>query len=218
MLIAKAPVRTSFGGDSPGLPETCTRCSGTVIRTSIKRKAVSDLASRARRFLLRALRKGVRTALPTILVSLFINVFVAQAMTVRGPSMKPNLNYNQRVMVEKITYCFIHGPRRGDVVIIDMPGEKELLVKRVVALPGETVAVQDGQVFINGQPLEEPWATRHGGKDYPPTRVPSQHVFVLGDNREESRDSRFFGPVPVDQIGGRVRFIVWPFDRIGQIR
>ncbi|GAF83799.1 unnamed protein product, partial [marine sediment metagenome] len=113
---------------------------------------------------------------------------------------------------------FIHSPRRGDVVIIDMPGEKESLVKRAVALPGETVAVQDGQVFINGQPLEEPWVTHQGGMDYPPTRVPPHHVFVLGDNRKESRDSRFFGAVPVGQVGGWVRFTVWPLDRIGRIR
>ncbi len=197
MLIVKAPVRTNF--------------------TPVKRKAGPSLVCRANRFLLRALRKGVSTALPAALVSLLFNVFVAQAMVVQGPSMKPNLTYNQRVIVERITYCFIHSPRRGDVVIVDMPGEKELLVKRAVALPGETVAVQDGWVFINGQSLEEPWATCQGGLDYPPTRVPPGHVFVLGDNREVSRDSRFFGPVPVGQIGGQVRFIVWPLDRIRRV-
>jgi len=217
MLIAEAPVRINFGGGAADLPETRTRHGGTVIRTSSKRKAGPTLSFRAKRFLLRALIKGVRTALPGALVSLLLNVFVAQAMVVQGPSMKPNLTYNQRVIVEKVTYSLIHGPRRGDVVIVDMPGEKELLVKRVVALPGETVAVQDGQVFINGQLLEEPWAIRRGGLDYPPARVPPRHVFVLGDNRKESRDSRFFGPVPVDCIVGRVRLIVWPLDRIGPI-
>ena len=132
--------------------------------------------------------------------------------------MKPNLSYNHGVIVEKVIYRFVHGPRRGDVVVIDRPEEKGLLVKRAVALPGETVAVQDGQVFINGQPLEEPWAIRQGGMDYPPTLVPPLHVFVLGDNRVESRDSRYFGPVPVDQIGGQVRFVIWPLDRIGGLR
>lgn len=169
-----------------------------------------------RRFLSRIiLRKMMRTALPAALVALFVNVFVTQAMVVQGPSMKPNLSYNHRVIVEKVIYRFVHGPRRGDVVVIDRPEEKELLVKRAVALPGETVAVQDGQVFVNGQPLEEPWGICQGGMDYPPTLVPPLHVFVLGDNREESRDSRYFGPVPVDQIGGQVRFIIWPLDRIG---
>jgi len=139
-------------------------------------------------------------------------------MVVEGPSMRPNLNWDQRVIVEKVTYGLIHGPRRGDVVVINRPEEKTLLVKRVVALPGETVAVCGGQVFINGQPLEEAWPVRPGGPDYPRTRVPDGHVFVLGDNREESRDSRFFGPVPIEQVGGQVKLIVWPLDQIGLIR
>ena len=167
------------------------------------------------RFLLRALSRTVCTALPAILIALFVNVFLAQAMIVHGPSMKPNLTYNQRVIVDKVTYPLLHSPRRGDVVIVDRPEEGELLVKRAVALPGETVAVLNGQVFINGQPLDEPWATCQGGLNYPPTPVPAQHVFVLGDNREVSRDSRYFGPVPIEQIGGKVRFTIWPLDRVG---
>jgi len=73
--------------------------------------------------------------------ALAINVYAAQAITVDGPSMQPNLYYDYRVMVKKITYRFFHGPRRGDVVVVDMPGE-ETLIKRVVALPGETVEVR----------------------------------------------------------------------------
>jgi signal peptidase I len=174
-------------------------------------------ASRSKRILLYALRAGGSTILPGVLIALFVNVFVAQAMVVQGPSMKPNLTYNQRVVVDKITYNLIHGPCRGDVVIVGLPGEDELLVKRAVALPGETVAVYNGQVFINGKSLDEPWATHQGGLDYPPTCVPPRHVFVLGDNRQVSRDSRYFGPVPVDQISGQVRLVIWPLDRIGPI-
>lgn len=171
-----------------------------------------------KRLLPHILRKVMRAALPAVLAALFIRVFVTQAMVVQGSSMKPNLSYNYRVMVEKVTYRFVHGPRRGDVVVIDMPEENTLLVKRAVALPGETIAVQDGQVFINDQLLEEPWVIRRGGMDYPPTLVPPGHVFVLGDNREESRDSRHFGPVPIDEIDGQVRFIIWPPDHIGELR
>jgi signal peptidase I len=132
--------------------------------------------------------------------------------------MQPNLHYAQRVMVEKITYRFLHGPRHGDVVIVDVPGEIEPLIKRVVALPGETVEVRGGQVFIDGQHQEEPWTTRQGGPDYPPTLVPASHVFVLGDNRASSRDSRAFGPVSIDQIVGRAWFIYWPPDQIKLLR
>ena len=174
-------------------------------------------ASRSGYFQSHVLRTATRTALPAVLVALFLNVFVAQVMVVQGSSMKPNLSRNHRVIVEKVIYRFVHGPRRGDVVVVDSPGEGTLLVKRVMALPGEIVAVRSGRVFINGQPFEDPWTIRPGGMDYPPTRVPARHVFVLGDNRQESRDSRFFGPVPADRIGGQVRFALWPLSRIGPI-
>lgn len=166
------------------------------------------------RFLMRALWDVTSTVLPAVFIALFLNVFVAQAMVVQGPSMQPNLYYDQRVMVEKVTYRLVHGPRRGDVVIVNVPGEEEPLIKRVVALSGETVEVQGGQVFINGQLLDEPWMTRQGGSHYPPTPVPPLHVFVLGDNRGSSRDSRSFGPVSVDQLVGRAWLVYWPLDQI----
>ncbi len=167
----------------------------------------------AGRFLLRTLREVLGTVLPAILVALFINVFVAQAMVVQGPSMEPNLHYDERVVVEKVTYR-LHEPRRGDVIVIDVPGQDEPLIKRVVALPGETVSVRGGQVFIDDQLLEEPWTTRLGGPDYPPTLVPPQHIFVLGDNRGHSNDSRSFGPVHVDWILGRAWLIYWPLSEM----
>jgi signal peptidase I len=177
-----------------------------------------DLVPSAGRSLLRILWDVAGTILPALLIALFINVFVAQAMVVQGPSMQPNLYHGQRVMVEKVTYRFIHGPRRGDVVTFDVPGEEEALIKRVVALPGETVEVQDGQVLINGQPLEEPWTTQPGGPGYLPAPVPPLHVFVLGDNRGSSRDSRSFGPVLLDQVIGRAWFVYWPPGQIQAIR
>ena len=170
------------------------------------------------RFLVGALKEAAGTILPAVLIALFVNVFVAQAMVVHGPSMQPNLHYDQRVMVEKVTYRLMHGPRRGDVVVIDVPGEDEPLIKRVVALPGETVEVRGGRVFVDGQLQEEPWTTRQGGPDYPPTVMPPLYVFVLGDNRGSSRDSRSFGPVSVDQIVGRAWFIYWPPDQAKSLR
>jgi signal peptidase I len=170
------------------------------------------------RFLLGALKETAGTVLPAVLIALFVNVFVAQAMVVHGPSMQPNLHYDQRVMVEKVTYRLIHGPRRGDVVVIDVPGEDEPLIKRVVALPGETVEVRGGQVFVDGQMQQESWTTRQGGPDHPPTLVPPLHVFVLGDNRGSSRDSRAFGPVSMDQIVGQASFVYWPPDQVKSLR
>ncbi len=176
-----------------------------------------SLGASAGRFLLRALRELVSTVLPAVLIAALINLFLAQATVVQGQSMEPTLHNNERVIVEKVTYRFLHGPRRGDVVILQLPGQEEFLIKRVVALPGETVAVQSGQVYINGEPLEEPWAIRQGGPDYPPTEVPPLHIFVLGDNRGHSNDSRSFGPVPVEQVVGRAWLIYWPPEEIGPV-
>jgi signal peptidase I len=164
------------------------------------------------RFLLRALWDVVSTVVPAIAIALLINIFVAQAMVVQGPSMLPTLHYDQRVMVEKVTYRVL-GPRRGDVVIIEVQGEAEPLIKRVVALSGETVEVRDGQVFINGELLEESWTTQRGGPNYEATLIPPLHVFVLGDNRGSSRDSRSFGPVALDHLVGRAWLIYWPLDQ-----
>ena len=164
--------------------------------------------------LLRVVWDLASTIVPAVIIALFINVFVAQAMVVQGPSMQPNLYYDQRVMVEKITYRFFHGPRRGDVVIVDVPGEDEPLIKRVVALSGEMVEVRGGQVWINGELLEEHWTTQQGGPNYSSTLVPPLHVFVLGDNRGSSRDSRSFGSVSVDRLVGRAWLLYWPLDKI----
>ncbi|MFN2164838.1 MAG: signal peptidase I [Anaerolineae bacterium] len=177
----------------------------------------SNAVVRAGRFLLHAVWEVASTIVPAVLIALLINVFVVQATTIDGPSMQPNLYGGYRVMTEKITYHFLHGPRRGDVVVIDMPGEEIPLIKRVIALPGETVEVRDGHVIIDGQPLEEPWVTQWGGRDYPATRIPPLQVFVLGDNRPSSRDSRTFGPVSIDQLVGHALFIYWPPDRIGAL-
>lgn len=174
----------------------------------------SEPASKSMQFIRSAAWELATTVLPALLIALFINVFVAEAAIVKeGPSMQPNLYRGYRVMTEKVSYRF-HPPRRGDVVIAERPGDEGALIKRVVALPGETVEVRGGHTFINGQQLEEQWVTNFGGPDYPPTRVPPDHVFILGDNRGNSRDSRAIGPVPVDTIKRRVRFVYWPLKQI----
>ena len=156
-----------------------------------------EVSASKTQFVARAIWELVITVCPALLVALFINVFVAEAALVEyGPSMQPNLYRGYRVMAEKVSY-HLHPPHRGDVVIVDRPGNEVSLIKRVVALPGETVEVRDGHTFINGQPIEEPWVTNFGGPSCPPMVVPPDHVFILGDNRSNSRDSRAIGPVPM---------------------
>lgn len=160
----------------------------------------------------------LETVIPAVLIALFINAFLAQATVVRGQSMEPTLWNNERVIVEKVSYHLFGSPHRGDVVVLRLPGAHDMLIKRVVALGGETVAVQGGQVIVDGIPLNERWAVRQGGPDYPPTVVPEGHVFVMGDNRTHSNDSRSFGSVPLSSIVGRAAFVYWPPDQIGPIK
>jgi signal peptidase I len=131
--------------------------------------------------------------------------------------MQPNLYYGERVMVEKVTYHLFHGPRRGDVVVVNVPNSPDPLIKRAVALPGETIEIRGGQVYIDGEPIDEPWVEYTATHDFPPTTVPPLHIFIIGDNRPNSRDSRAFGPVHVDQIEGRALFIYWPPEQVGTL-
>jgi signal peptidase I len=164
---------------------------------------------------LQALRELAETIIPAVLIAVVINLFLAQATQVLGQSMEPNLHTNQRVVVEKVTYRFFHGPKRGDIVVIKLPGQTEMLIKRVMALPGETIEVRNGEVFINGEKVQESWAIRQGGGSYGPKTIPPLHVFVMGDNRGASNDSRNFGPVHIDHIVGQAWFSYWPREYVG---
>jgi signal peptidase I len=170
------------------------------------------------RRLLRLVREVLETVLPAILIALLINVFIGQATRVEGQSMEPSLHSDQRLVVEKVSYRF-HAPQRFDVVVLKLPSQgDELLIKRVVGLPGETVEIRDGQVYINGEPLVEPFIngdTRPGRNEH--VIVPPLHVFVLGDNRNHSNDSRSFGPVPIENIVGRAWVSYWPPDDVGLV-
>lgn len=158
------------------------------------------------------------TMLPAALIALLIHVFLAQATRVYGQSMQPNLHTNERLVVEKLSYRF-HGPRRGDVVVLHDPGgSSELLIKRVIGLPGERVTIADGRVFIDGVALAEPYLDQETQSQAQSRLVPPLQVFVMGDNRQASRDSRIFGPVPRDQIVGRALFRYWPLDHFGLVR
>jgi signal peptidase I len=173
--------------------------------------------SKALRFIGQLIRELLTTIMPAVLIALFVNVYVAEAaMVEEGPSMQPNLYIGYRVMTEKVSYRF-HDPQRGDVVVVNRAEEGINLIKRVVGLAGEKIEVRGGHVWINGQPIEEPWVHYFGGRDYPATVIPEGHVFILGDNRMNSRDSRDIGPVAVEAIEGRAIFIYWPLEAMNVI-
>jgi signal peptidase I len=153
------------------------------------------------------------TIAPAFVIALLINFFLAQSTYVYGHSMEPNLYTDQRLIVEKVSYK-LHPPRRGDIVVIDIDTSDVPLIKRVIGLPGETVTIRDNRVFIGDVPLEEDYLEDVVQRDYGPTEVPAGHVFVMGDNRGASNDSRYFGAVSFDHVLGRAWFSYWPPEAI----
>lgn len=188
------------------------------------------------------MRDVVETILPALLIVLVVNVFLAQATRVEGQSMEPNIHDNQRLVVEKISYR-LHLPERGDIVVLKPPNSISLpldqrivswfctvlpldcsidmpdpLIKRVIGLPGETIEIKNGYVYINGQVLEEPYLQQLTFGNVSSRVISPGHVFVLGDNRSASNDSRSFGEVALSNIVGRAWFRYWPPDDIGVVR
>jgi signal peptidase I len=166
-------------------------------------------------------RELAETIIPAIIIAIFINLFLVQATQVLGQSMEPNLHTQQRVLVEKVSYRFLRAPQRGDIVVIDLDKENkadDMLIKRVIGLPGDTIEIRNGEVYIDGKRLDESWMPNLGGGNYGPTTIPALHVFVMGDNRGASNDSRSFGPVPVDNLVGRAWFSYWPPEDVGFVR
>lgn len=168
-----------------------------------------------------------------LLIAFLIKTFLFQAFYIPSESMTPTLQVGDRVLVNKLSYR-LHDVNRGDVVVFEAPDDPNTegvkdLVKRVIGLPGETVELRDGQVFVDGSLLEEPYletgeVTRptqnFAGKCEPPVSdstcvVPADSFLVLGDNRDQSKDGRVFGPIRESDIVGRVFVRIWPLGDLG---
>ncbi len=162
-------------------------------------------------------RELVESILPALVIVLVVNVFLAQATRVEGQSMEPNLHTNERVIIEKLSYRF-HDPQRGDIVVLKPPHRTRIpLIKRVIGLPGDWVEIRDGAVYVNGEKLDEQYLDQVTLGTMPPRQVPEESIFVMGDNRRASNDSRAFGTVPFDDIIGKAWFRYWPLDKVGLV-
>jgi signal peptidase I len=165
----------------------------------------------------RALLDWAVVIIVALLVAFVVRTFVLAHFVVDGTSMYSTLHDDDRVFVNKLSYR-LHDPNRGDVVVLHQSaGASERdLIKRVIALPGETIEIRNCQVSIDGRNLEEPYldpevvTPGNCGGDLAPTNVPEDHVFVMGDNRGGSQDSRALGPIEEDDLVGRAFIVFWP--------
>lgn len=163
----------------------------------------------------------------SIVFAVLIRTFIAEARFIPSRSMVPTLAVGDRLMIEKLSYR-VGDPQRGDIIVFYPPDTaarctpqnppptpiKDAYIKRVVGLPGETIEVRDGSVYIDDSPLTEDYLSEPPKYNYGPVTVPAETYVVLGDNRNESCDSHIWGPVPDRQIIGRTAIRFFPFDRL----
>jgi signal peptidase I len=175
----------------------------------------------------------VGVVVAAILVAVLLRTFVVATYSIPSGSMEPTLQIGDRIVVDKLSY-HLHGVDRGNIVVFTTPPTEDCagppvadLVKRVIGLPGEIISLQDGSVSINGRLLPEPFLppdvrtdtypgpSKNGYALHHAYRIPAGDVFVMGDNRPESCDSRYWGPIRESTIVGKVDLRIWPLSRIG---
>lgn len=162
------------------------------------------------------IKDWVVSLLIAVALAFFIRHYIVELYMVEGPSMRPTLLNSERLVVNKFIYRFTE-PQRGDVLVFRYPSDPSRdFIKRVIAVGGDTIEIKDGRVFVNGELLDEPYILERTRGSYPLARVPEGHVFVMGDNRNNSEDSRFrdVGFVPLELIKGKAVLVFWPLDRI----
>lgn len=153
----------------------------------------------------------------TMAAAALLRVYVYESDIVQGSSMAPALRSGDYVLVSKVAYA--RKPlERFDVITFRAPGQKEVAIKRVVGLPGEWVWVVGNRVFVGGSRLEEPYAAEWRGGLSAPVWVPEESIFVLGDNRDASEDSRTWGPVPLSSVRGKAVLVYFPLNQVRLVR
>lgn len=162
-------------------------------------------------------RETVETVLWAVVLALVIRAVIVQAFWIPSGSMIPTLLPGDRVLVCKFWYSF-QEPKRGQIFVFKYPVDpKRDFVKRIIGLPGETIEIRQGQVFINDSPIEEPYVVFPDSYNMKQVKVPEGHYFAMGDNRPNSQDSRFWGFVPEENVRGPVFLRYWPIKRMGLV-
>ncbi|TVP62092.1 MAG: signal peptidase I [Nodularia sp. (in: Bacteria)] len=157
-------------------------------------------------------------------LAILIRTFIAEPRYIPSDSMLPTLHTGDRLVVEKVSYRF-HPPVTGEIIVFQPPAElqrrgypaDQAFIKRVIGVPGKILNVTNGKVYLDGEALEEDYIAEPPNQPFPAVQVPEEEFFVMGDNRNDSNDSRYWGFLPRQNIIGRAAFRFWPPDRIGFI-
>ncbi len=172
----------------------------------------------------RSLRENLILIAIALVLAFFIRTFVAEPRYIPSDSMLPTLHTGDRLVVEKISYRF-NSPKFGDIVVFQPPpelqrrgySEDQAFIKRVIGTPGDTIKIDDGKVYVNDNLLQENYIKEPSVKPFPLVKVPENQYFMMGDNRNDSNDSRYWGFLPKTNMIGKASFRFWPLDRIGTI-
>lgn len=158
--------------------------------------------------------KIIKEILPYVLIIIaviLIRTFIITPVRVDGASMNQTLEDGQILLLYKLANVDY-----GDIVVLDEEKEGEIIIKRIIGMPGDTVSIRDNTIYVNGEEVEEDYAYGETS-DYEEITLDDDEYFILGDNRPISKDSRYFGPVKEDEIIGKVIFRLWPFNKFGTI-
>lgn len=161
------------------------------------------------------IKEWIYTILIALVLVVVIRAFILDTRVVPTSSMVPTIMPGDRLFVEKITYRF-QGLERGEVIVFKPPAQSQLkddLIKRLIALPGDTVEVKNGKLYVNDQPQDEPYLAEEIQYTMKKMEVPSDKIFVLGDNRNRSFDSHEWGFAELSSVKGKAFITYWPFDR-----
>ena len=172
----------------------------------------------------RSLRENLILITIALVLAFLIRTFIAEPRYIPSDSMLPTLHQGDRLVVEKISYKF-NSPKFGDIVVFQPPAElqrrgyspDQAFIKRIIGTPGDTLKIDAGKVYINDKILQEDYIKEPVLKPFPPIKVPPDEYFMMGDNRNDSNDSRYWGFLPKKNMIGKATFRFWPLDRIGGI-
>jgi signal peptidase I len=162
-----------------------------------------------------------------LVLAFLIRTFLFAPFIVEGESMETTLHNSEKLVVNKAVY-YVGDPKPGDIIVFHAEASRDY-IKRVIAVAGDTVEVKNDQLLVNGKVVDEPYLAQHKEqakqqgepvftKDFSPVKIPSEHIFVMGDNRLNSHDSRAIGPVAVSTVVGRAEFTFWPLGSIRMTR